>query len=204
MGKAETGARGEGSRTKAFYVREGFWPARLRAGLGSSVWQSRHRLVQAACWAQHPGWGGGLSAGSRLLSGVLRPSGLGRSERDRESLTSIFLGCGQSQKSLPLRGSPRSRPAVPRLRAGAWRLPQVGQKVKTLLISGPAGAPSKPRESPQPQGLSAGPGARPGEQDSFSRAADWPEPCRTRRAGRNSTPTPAPAQPTWGPCLCVS
>ena len=117
MGKAETGGQGRRQPNKGLYVREGFWPARLRTGLGSSVWQEGHGLVQAACWAQHPSWRGGLSAGSRL-SGVLRPSGLGRSERDRESLTSIFLGCGQSQKSLPLRGSPSITPCPATTQSG--------------------------------------------------------------------------------------
>lgn len=111
---------------------------------------------------------------------------------------------GQSQKRLPPGGPPRSSPAMPPLRVGARQLPQVGPRVKTLLIDGPPGAPSKPRESLEPQGLSSGPRAGPGEQDSFSRATDLPGPCRPRWAGRKSSPHPDPGTGNTGPCLCMS
>lgn len=186
-------------------MREGFWPACLCAGSGSSVRQSRHGLVQAACWAQHPGCHGGLSAGSRLCSGVLEVIGAGKVRgRQREPDKHLSGVWGRAKKGSPSEGPPRSSPATPPLGVGAQQLPQVGPKVKTLLIGGPPGAPSKPRESLEPQGLSSGPRARAGEQDYFSRATDLPGPCRPRWAGRNSSPHPRPGTANTRPCLCMS
>lgn len=129
-------------------MREGFWPACLHAGLESLVWQSRPGLVQAACWAQHPGWRGGLSAGSRLFSSVLEAIGAGEvRERQREPDKHLSGVQGRARKGSPSKGPPRSSPTMTPLGVGARQLPQVGQKLKTLLTGGPPGGPSKPRES---------------------------------------------------------
>lgn len=111
----------------------------------------------------------GLSAGHVSAVVCSRSSGLGKSGGDRESLTNIFLGC----EAEPKKGSPsgvRLDPALPCRHSGGGLAVAPGEtKVKTLLIDGPPGAPSKPRESLEPQGLSSGPRAGPGEQDSFQR-----------------------------------
>lgn len=156
---AETGGQGRREPNKGLLCAGG-----LLAGLSVS----RIGVISPAEQARVGSCRGGLSAGSRLCSGVLEVIGAGKVRgRQREPDKHLSGVWGRAKKGSPSGGPPRSSPAIPPLGVGAQQLPQVGPKVKTLLIDGPAGAPSKPRESLEPQGLSSGPRARPGEQDSF-------------------------------------
>lgn len=78
------GGQGQGQQNKGLLCVGGILAGpRLHVGLGSSVWQSSHGLIQAACWAQHPRWYGAWLLGHVSAAVGLRPSGLGKREPER-------------------------------------------------------------------------------------------------------------------------